>query len=210
MKMSSKEPSLFCLRLEEEAPQLLALCREVGIACDDLLEASVKRQRERAAERLLLREAFGRPVTLTHTEQGAPVVEDSDVNVSFSHTRQLVVLACSREHVIGVDAEQTDRQQVLLVRDKYLNASEKQFIVPNDLAAHVIAWTAKEAIIKAERNSALDWTNGITLDPFTLEGIEQGEITFTAHCGDSCYRLVTRLLEGHYITLATETDGVGQ
>ena len=209
MEVSSKEPSLFYLLLEE-APQLLALCREAGIACDDLLEAPVKRQRERAAERLLLREAFGRPVTLTHTEQGAPVVEDSDVNVSFSHTRQLVVLACSREHVIGVDAEQTDRQQVLRVRDKYLNASEKQFIVPDDLAAHVIAWTAKEAIIKAERNSALDWTNGICLDPFTLDGIEQGEITFTAHCGDSCYRLMTRLLEGHYITLATETDGVGQ
>ena len=209
MKMSSKEPSLFYLRLEE-ASQLLALCREAGIACDDLLEAPVKRQRERAAERLLLREAFGRPVTLTHTEQGAPVVEDSDVNVSFSHTRQLVVLACSREHIIGVDAEQTDRQQVLRVRDKYLNASEKQFISPDDLAAHVIAWTAKEAIIKAERNSALDWTNGITLDSFTIDGIEQGEITFTAHCGDSCYRLVTRLLEGHYITLATETDGVGQ
>ena len=209
MKMSSKEPSLFYLWLEE-ASQLLALCREAGIACDDLLEAPVKRQRERAAERLLLREAFGRPVTLTHTEQGAPVVEDGDVNVSFSHTRQLVVLACSREHVIGVDAEQTDRHQVLRVRDKYLNANEKQFIVPDDLAAHVVAWTAKEAIIKAERNSALDWTNGITLDPFTLEGIEQGEITFTAHCGDSCYRLMTRLLEGHYITLATESDGVGQ
>ena len=207
--MSSKEPSLFYLRLEE-ASRLLALCREAGIACDDLLEAPVKRQRERAAERLLLREAFGRPVTLTHTEQGAPVVEDSDVNVSFSHTRQLVVLACSREHVIGVDAEQVDRQQVLRVRDKYLNDSEKQFIHPDDLAAHVIAWTAKEAIIKAERNSALDWTNGTTLDPFTLDGIEQGEITFTAHCSDSCYRLMTRLLEGHYITLATESDGVGQ
>ena len=189
---------------------MLALCREAGIACDDLLEVPVKRQRERAAERLLLREAFGRPVTLTHTGQGAPVVEDSDVNVSFSHTRQLVVLACSREHVIGVDAEQVDRQQVLRVRDKYLNANEKQFITPDDLAAHIIAWTAKEAIIKAERNSALDWTNGITLDPFTIDGIEQGEITFTAHCGDSCYRLMTSLLEGHYITLATESDGVGQ
>ena len=198
MKMSSKEPSLFYLRLEE-ASQLLALCREAGIACDDLLEAPVKRQREKAAERLLLWEAFGRPVTLTHTEQGAPMIEGSNVNVSFSHTRQLVVLACSREHVIGVDAEQVDRHQVLKVRDKFLNDKEKQFIAPDDLPAHIIAWTAKEAIIKAERNSALDWTDGICLDPFS---VDNEEIAFTACCGFARYRLTCRRHEGHYVTVA--------
>ena len=206
MVITSKELSLFLWRLEEETPQLQALCREAGIPVEDLMELPVKRQRERAAERLLLREAFGRPVTLIHTVQGAPVVEDSDVNVSFSHTRQLVVLACSREHVIGVDAEQVDRLQVLKVRDKYLNDNEKQFIAPDDLAAHIIAWTAKEAIIKAERNSALDWTNGITLYPFAPGCLEQGEITFAARCGDKRYKLTSRLVDGHYITLATETD----
>ena len=211
MEMSSKEPSLFYLRLDVEAPRLLALCHDAGIACDDLLEAPVKRQRERAAERLLLREAFGQPVTLTHTEQGAPMVEDSDVNVSISHTRQLVVLACCSEHVIGVDAEQVDRHQVLKVRDKFLNDKEKQFIAPDDLAAHIIAWTAKEAVIKAERNSAIDWTDGICLEPFVLE---PDEISLIARCGEHRYRLTTRLLEEHYITLATpaieQTAGVGQ
>lgn len=210
MKITSKQPSLFLWRLDEDAPQLLALCREAGIPVEDLETSPVKRQREKAAERLLLHRAFGHPMTLRYSSQGAPMIEDSDVNVSFSHTPKLVVMVCDTEHVIGVDAEQADRQQVLRVRDKYLNTSEKQFIAPDDLADHVIAWTAKEAIIKAERNSALDWTNGITLDPFTLDGIEQGEITFTARSGDSYYRLITRLLEGHYITLAYETDRVGQ
>ena len=202
--MSSKEPSLFYLRLEEEASRLLALCREAGIACEDLLEAPVKRQRERAAERLLLREAFGRPVTLTHTEQGAPMVEDSDVNVSFSHTRQLVVLACSREHVIGVDAEQVDRHQVLKVRDKFLNTSEKQFIAPDDLTAHIIAWTAKEAVIKAERNSAIDWTDGISLEPFVVNA---EETVLMARCGDNRYRLTSCPLEGHHVTVAIPVIG---
>ena len=210
MEITTHQPSLFLWRLDEDAPQLLALCREAGIPVEDLETSPVKRQREKAAERLLLHRAFGRPMALRYSSQDAPMLEDSEVNVSFSHTPKLVVMACDSEHVIGVDAEQADRQQVLRVRDKYLNTSEKQFIFPDDLSAHVIAWTAKEAIIKAERNSALDWTNGITLDPFTLDGIEQGEITFTARCGDSCYRLMTRLLEGHYITLAYESDGVGQ
>ena len=178
---------------------MLALCREAGISCDDLMELPVKRQREKAAERLLLCRAFGRPMTLRHMAQGAPIVEGSDVNVSFSHTSQLVVMACDSERVIGVDAERMDRQQVLRVRDKFLNDKEKQFIAPEDLAAHVIAWTAKEAIIKAERNSALDWTEGICLEPFSV-GDE--EITLVANVGDNRYRLTCRPLEGHYVTVA--------
>ena len=202
MEMSSKEPSLFYLRLEE-APQLLALCREKGIPVEDLAGLPPKRQREKAAERLLLCEAFGRPVTLTHTEQGAPMVEGSDMNISISHTMRLVVLAIDPEHVIGVDAEQADRQQVIKVRDKFLNANEKQFIAPDDLAAHIIAWTAKEAVIKAERNSAIDWTEGICLEPFTPDPVVT---VFAARCGDRLYNLVTRRVEGHYITLAVPAN----
>ena len=189
--------------LDEDAPQLWTLCREVGIPCDDLMELPVKRQREKAAERLLLYRAFGKPVTLSYTEQGAPMVEGSDVNVSISHTPQLVVLACSTVSVIGVDAEQMDRHQVLRVRDKYLNANEKRFILPDNLAAHIIAWTAKEAIIKAERNSALDWTNGITLEPFAVDEPDIAQITFAARCGIHRYSLNVRAIEGHFLTLAT-------
>ena len=202
MEMSSKEPSLFYLRLEEVS-QLLALCGEKGIPVEDLAGLPPKRQREKAAERLLLREAFGRPVTLAHTEQGAPMVEGSDMNISISHTMRLVVVALSENQVIGVDAEQADRQQVIKVRDKFLNANEKQFIAPDDLAAHIIAWTAKEAIIKAERNSAIDWTEGICLEPFTPGSVET---VFAARCGDRLYNLVTRREEGHYITLAVPAN----
>ena len=50
-------------RLDEGAQQLLVLCRESGIAADDLVELPEKRQREKAAERLLLYHAMGCPVT---------------------------------------------------------------------------------------------------------------------------------------------------
>lgn len=203
MEITSKEPSLFYIwRLEEEAPQLLALCSQEGIPCEDLMGLPVKRQREKAAERLLLCHAFGRPVVMGHTGQGAPYVEGLDVNISISHTPRLVVLAIDPEHIIGVDAEQMDRRQVLCVRYKFLNAAEQQFITPDDLAAHIIAWTAKEAIIKAERNSALDWTDGISLEPFAASAPLPEEIVLAAHCGDRHYRLVTRCVEGHYLTLA--------
>jgi phosphopantetheinyl transferase (holo-ACP synthase) len=186
-------------RLDEEASQLLALCCEECIPVDDLTGLPVKRLREKAAERLLLCRAFGHPVALSHTRQGAPYVEGSHVNISISHTMQLVALAWNEQAVIGLDVEQLDRKQVIRVRDKFLNASEQQFISPDDQTAHVIAWTAKEAIIKAERNSALDWTDGICLQPFTPA---DHETTLHACCADHLYRLTARLVEGHCITLA--------
>lgn len=202
--LTSPESSLFSSgvvgwRLDEEAPRLLALCREAGIPCDDLLDKPVKRQREKAAERLLLCQAFGRPVTLLHTEQGAPLIEGIDVNISISHTLQLVVLAWNEDHIIGIDAELADRLQVLKVRDKFLNDKEKQFISPDDLAAHIIAWTAKEAMIKVTRNSAVNWTDDICLEPFTVGEVET---RLFAWCDGRRYTLATRVLQGHYVTLA--------
>lgn len=190
--------------LDEEAPQLLDLCREAGIPVEDLVDLPVKRLRERAAERLLLCDAFGRPVTIEHDGQGAPFVAGSDVNISFTHTPRLVALAWDEREVIGIDAEQADRRQVLRVRDKFLNAAEQQFIAPDDLTAHVVAWTAKEAVIKAERNSAIDWTEGICLAPFA---VSHDETVLSARCGDRDYRLVCRRLENHMITLAVPARG---
>ena len=201
MEISSKEPNLFYLRLEDVS-QLLASCREVGIAVEDLAKLPVKRQREKAAERLLLCRAFGHPVTLCHDSQGAPLVDGMEVNISITHTQQLVALAVDDSQVIGIDAELADRQQVIKVRDKFLNDKEKQFIAPDDLAAHIIAWTAKEAVIKAERNSAIDWTGGICLEPCIITEPLMQEITLAARCGDRLYNLITRRVEGHFITLA--------
>ncbi len=186
-------------RLDEEAPQLLTLCRQAGVPCDDLENLPVKRQCEKAAERLLLCQAYGHPVTLSHTEQGAPSVEGDAVNLSITHTMELVAIALNDRHVIGLDAERTDRKQMLRVRDKFLNSKEKQFISPDDLAAHVVAWTAKEAVIKAERNSAIDWTEGICLEPFCADADES---VFRARCDSRCYDLMTRLCDGHRMTLA--------
>ena len=187
-------------RLDEEAPQLLLLCRQEGIPVEDLVERPVKRQREKAAERLLLCHAMGHPVTLSHTPQGAPVVDGLEgLNISITHTMHLVALALNDSAVIGLDAELADRQQVLRVRDKFLNAGEQQFISPDNQQAHIIAWTAKEAVIKAERNSAIDWTGGICLEPFT---VEDDETVILASCGDRRYRLTCRTMAGHFITVA--------
>lgn len=189
-------------RLDEQAPQLLDLCRAADIPVGDLIDMPVKRQREKAAERLLLRRALGSPVIPSYTSQGAPYIEASPVNISITHTQCLVVVAVNESGIIGIDAEPMDRKQVLRVRDKFLNASEQEFINPDDQTAHIIAWTAKEAVIKAERNSAIDWTDGICLEPFVAEDFDARELAFAARCGGRRYHLVCRQVEGHCLTLA--------
>ena len=89
---------------------------------------------------------------------------------------------------------------MLRVRNKFLNTNEQQFIDSNDLVAHIIAWTAKEAVIKAERNSAIDWTEGIRLEPFVPN---PQETTLIAPYGTKRYVLTTRPMDGHYVTVAT-------
>ncbi len=191
-------------QLIEDGPQLLALSREKGIPVDDLMDLPVKRQREKSVERLLLCRAFGHGVSLLHDEQGAPLIQGHEgVNISITHTPQLVALAWHGQHVIGLDAEQCDRGQVLRVRDRFLNTDEQQFIDPGDLDAHVIAWTVKEAIIKAERNSAINWTDGICLEPFDWHA---DDIVVVARCGGHGYSLSSRLVQGHYITVASPQD----
>lgn len=189
-------------RLDEGAQQLLVLCRESGIAADDLVELPEKRQREKAAERLLLYHAMGCPVTLSHDPQGAPSVTGLAINVSITHTPHLVAVAINEQQVVGLDAEQMDRRQVLRVRDKFLNDNEKRFISADHLPAHIIAWTAKEAIIKAERDSSLDWTDGITLEPFAANDPWPDEISLVAHCRGRRYSLMVQTVEDHVMTVA--------
>jgi len=185
--------------LEQDAARLLSMCGQAGVPVGDLAGLPPKRQREQAAERLLLWRALGQHVTLGHTSQRAPFVQGMDVNISITHTMGLVALALNDRHVIGLDAESIGRPQLLRLRDKFLNSSEQQFIPPDDLMAHVIAWTVKEAVIKAERNSAINWTQDIRVAPFEYNS--QGGI-ITASYGANRYRLEARRLRDHFLTLA--------
>lgn len=106
---------------------------------------------------------------INHYESGAPYLEGEQKRISVSNTKGLLVVASlpktpeaemsifSPRTALGVDAERTDREQVLSIRDKFLSEEEKQFIPANDLQANLLAWTAKEALFKAALASGVDW-----------------------------------------------------
>jgi len=186
-------------QMDEDAPQLAALCHDWGIDIHDTTHLAAKRQREVLATRLLLHTA-GINAPLTHDDNGAPRIAGSDLHVSISHTASMVCLAVNPQHPIGVDVERCDRQQVLRVRHKFLNASEQTFIPADDLFMHIIAWTAKEAIIKLSHHRDIDWTHDIRLHPFTVANSNPIEITATYHT-TPCH-LLSQICNNHIVTLA--------
>lgn len=112
---------------------------------------------------------------ILHFRNGAPIIKDFDCRVSFSHTNGLLVAAFlpptpeinlslfSPLTAMGIDAEKLDRKQVLRVREKFLSDKEISLIPEDDLTANIIAWTAKEALLKAAMDKEINYRENITL-----------------------------------------------
>jgi len=182
--------------LSEDAEQLYQLGAEAGIELNDLNGLATRRRREVLATRLLLQAANGDKL-LQHDDDGAPVAKGC--HVSVSHTTDMVVLALNQDHAIGIDVERTDRQQVLRVRNKFLNQDELTAIANNNLQANIMAWTAKEAIIKLCRQRDIDWTNAIRLEPMpTISSL----VTFRATCHQRLCNVAACSCNDHIITVA--------
>lgn len=152
---------------QEDSGQLARECELQGL--DPHVEAKAEsRRREILAERLLLNRIVGH-AALRHDENRAPRVDELGRHLSIAHTRQELVFAINSVHAVGVDLE-SYRDRVLRVRDGFLNGHERTWIAPDDLCAHVVAWTAKEAIFKviSRRDRVKSYRDDIVLDPFVL------------------------------------------
>jgi|GEM_PF-909303 len=148
------------------------------------------RRAEVYAEQLLIAEAFGKPLPLTHDENGAPSIEGCLLPVSISHTRGRVCLAVGSDRAIGIDVEHY-REQVLRIRDKFLSPTEQAWIAPTDVMSHLVAWTAKEALYKVARSQSPDLVADYALiEPFRLTG-DGMPLRFTAMAGADKHAVLT-------------------
>ncbi|MBR1882083.1 MAG: 4'-phosphopantetheinyl transferase superfamily protein [Muribaculaceae bacterium] len=198
--------SIYVWEVTESVDDLLGLCARRGIDVSHLpATRAITRRTEQLVELLLLHIIMGRPAVLQHTLQGKPYVDESRLHWSVSHTFGIVCIATNARHAIGVDVERRG-SRVLRVRDKFLNEREKLFIAPDDAEAHLIAWTAKEALYKMTTAEHASLTADLCLNPFKASAAGAIQITATA-CGRPC-RVVTRLWYEHVLTLAYEDHSI--
>lgn len=123
-------------------------------------------------------ESAGDYRSISHLDNGAPLLDDIPQRITISHTPHHLVVASipktpdiNLEEVnvrtaIGVDIEDSDRSQVLKVRDKFLSEKEQTLLPPitelsndnNQLTTpYILAWTCKEALYKSIMGTAPDW-----------------------------------------------------
>lgn len=116
-----------------------------------------------------------------HFENGAPFLCGETSRISISHSGHLLVVATlprtpeaalsefSTRTALGIDTERSDREQVLKVRERFLNPAEMAMIPSDDIEANVRAWTAKEALYKAALTPGIDFRDNLRileLQPF--------------------------------------------
>ena len=153
--------SVYLWNIEETTDELLSLCSNAGIDTSVVYTyRSQQRVREKLATLLLLHHIFGNRFRLEYSSVGAPRIANSSAHISISHSAHVVGVALSHRHPVGLDIEHK-ADQVLRVREKFLNASELQAVNPDDKTENLQYWTAKEAIYKAIEADGIDFRHHI-------------------------------------------------
>ena len=149
-----------------------------------------------------------------HYRTGAPFLYGSDRRISISHTDGCLVVATlrvpqgtdlavfSEPAALGIDVERADREQIMKVRERFLTETELELVKAESVEANILAWTAKEAMLKATMNPAIDFRNDITI--VSLPGIVKPLSMQTGKTRETlrCLGLGTVKVNGEEVTLA--------
>lgn len=176
-------------------------------------------------------EAEGDYREIEHLENGAPMLYGIPQRISVSHTSHCLVVASlpktpdidlsqvSPRTALGIDLEKSDRAQVLKIRDKFLSESEKVLLpeitdiekaTDDDVRHHILAWTCKEALYKADMGKAHDWKEDyqivslpqIASDMHIATSDKYGKGIIKTGTGEMGLFLSSWEFEGHMVTLA--------
>lgn len=155
--------TVYFWKIEEDRKELEELCNKMGITTSHITEIkSNQRACEKLATHLIVALILGNKAQLCHTDEGAPFIMNSPTYISISHSAHIVAVAFSRSPV-GIDIEHK-AEQVLRVREKFLNERELAIIGYNDKVVNLMFWTAKEAVYKIHGKKGIDFKNDIYQD----------------------------------------------
>lgn len=176
-------------------------------------------------------EAEGDYRSIEHMESGAPLLDGIPQRISVSHTSHCMAIASlpktpdidltevNVRTAIGIDLEKSDRAQVLKIRDKFLSETEKSLLkevadiekaTEEEIKTHILAWTCKEALYKADMGMASDWKEDyritklptIASDMHSATSDKFGKGIIKTDEGEMDIWLSSWMFEGHVVTLA--------
>ncbi len=139
-----------------------------------------KRKCEFLAIRLLLKQLLSKKIEIEYKKTGKPFLKNHHLNISISHSRNLVAVIISKQKV-GIDVEITNRD-IDRVAQRFLNHEEYVNIQNSGEAqkTKIIYWGAKESIFKCSDYEGVQFYKQILIQPFTIgtEGTFTGKLCF--------------------------------
>jgi phosphopantetheinyl transferase (holo-ACP synthase) len=126
-----------------------------------------QRKMEWISTRLLLYDLLNKSVSIKYTENGKPILENENHDISVSHTKGMVAVIIAN-NMAGIDIEKiTDR--VLRIENRFLSSIEKRQISDNDRIEQLLAyWSAKETLYKISGAKYLNFKKNLYINPFPM------------------------------------------
>ena len=159
--------------IAETEEQLMNLLNNDAVVAEEIIPfTSTKRRLEYLASRCALNELTGNEQHICYHENGAPYLADNSLNISISHTGHYALVATHPTDKVGIDIERIG-DKVGHVRHKFLSKAELETIDARSEKIHLtILWAAKEAMYKVMCVETVEFTEQISIEPFTpyMEG----------------------------------------
>lgn len=154
------------------------------------------------ATRVALKEMMGAAVHVHYRESGRPFMPGSQVDISISHSDDLVAVAVSQGPKIGIDIEKRLHPNLQKARTYFLSDRELQEIGEDaSLEQLHLYWSAKEALYKYADCAVLSMKENLYIKPFAmstsgrLSGYIFGEEVPMIFRSESEYRWVVTLYQ---------------
>jgi len=127
-----------------------------------------KRQKEYLATRLLLQNILGQKTEVIYLESRRPLLKNSNLNISISHSSDFVTVFISNE-LCGIDVENVYRN-IDRVTKRFLHREELAWIENSNQRQmlKIIHWGAKEAIFKCSCETGIQFDKQIFITPFEI------------------------------------------
>ena len=172
--------------LNESIPQLQGL-----LDCPDNSINTIKtdkRKMEFLTSRILLKKLFGECIVVKYNRHGSPYIENSDWNISITHSGKYVAVARSK-YPLGIDVEQIT-EKLERIKHKFSSTEELKNIYYKENLMHLaLYWSAKESVYKLVGNEALIFDENMIIEEF----IPQKEGAFKLHLQSSRYKQLVEI-----------------
>lgn len=145
---------------------------------DKLAELEPIKNKSRRLEwlcvRYLLKHMLKSQATIIYNKHRKPFIENSNLNISISHSKNTVAIILHPNSIVGIDIE-TISDKLEKIKHRFLNIDELKSLQKVDIKKSLMLyWCAKETILKIHGKKDIDFRNQISIKPFIAK--EKGEI----------------------------------